>query len=101
MTNHIEETPAGVIDWKMEVERLNRLLAAAEVRSADPAYQPLDVLAALRPFATIGLDVLKEHPGWANRVFSSEWAGYRITYVDFERAAAVVMALTMSSANQG
>jgi len=38
MTNHIEETPAGVIDWKMEVERLNRLLAAAEVRSTDPAY---------------------------------------------------------------
>ncbi len=26
--SHIEQTPAGTIDWKMEVVRLNRLLAA-------------------------------------------------------------------------
>lgn len=28
--NHFEDTPAGRIDWKMEAERANRLLAASE-----------------------------------------------------------------------
>lgn len=55
-----------------------------------------DVMAALKPFAEVGLDVLKNRPGWANEHFASEWAGrYRLSYIDFERAAAVV--LTISS----
>ncbi len=28
--SHVEQTPAGTIDWKAEVARLNRLLAAAD-----------------------------------------------------------------------
>lgn len=35
---HIEKTEAGIIDWKMEVERLNRLLAVSQ--------RPTDRLAA-------------------------------------------------------
>lgn len=47
---------------------------------------------ALKPFASIGLDVLKNRPGWANEVFASKWAGvYRITYAQFEMAAAAVI----------
>lgn len=32
--NHFEDTPAGRIDWKMEAERANRLLAASERAAA-------------------------------------------------------------------
>lgn len=35
--SHIEKTEAGIIDWKMEVERLNRLLRAAEA-TAEPDW---------------------------------------------------------------
>lgn len=52
-----------------------------------------DLVRALEPFALIGLDILKSHPGWANPVFSSQWAGaYTLTYSQFEHAAAAVIA---------
>jgi len=47
--------------------------------------------AALEPFALIALDVLKNHPGWANSEFVAEWASYRITYTQFERAGAAAI----------
>jgi hypothetical protein len=56
------------------------------------------LLEALRPFADIGLDVLKNRPGWANPVFRGEWCGYRLTYVQFEKAAAAALALTQELA---
>jgi hypothetical protein len=52
-----------------------------------------EIALALEPFAKIGLDVLKNHPGWAHDTFHGEWSGYRLTYADFERAAAVALAL--------
>lgn len=57
---------------------------------AEAALTPTNrdaLVEALRPFAEIGLDVLKNHPGWANAVFQSEWAGYLLTYAQFEQAA--------------
>lgn len=56
------------------------------------------LLEALQPFAKIGLDVLENRAGWANPIFSGEWCGYRLTYVDFERATAAALALTQELA---
>jgi hypothetical protein len=64
--------------------------------TADARTEPTreQLVEALRPFAFIGLDVLKNRPGWANPVFWGAWCGYRLTYTDFERATAAALALT-------
>lgn len=51
---------------------------------------------ALKPFAEIGLDVLKNNPGWANRAFHGLWSGYRLTYVQFEAAAAASISVALN-----
>lgn len=86
-------------------------LCAAAIRSAPldkkleefkAAARPSDaVRRALEPFALIGLDVLKNHPGWANSVFHGEWCGYRLTYAQFEAAAAASIALALPPAEPG
>lgn len=47
---------------------------------------------ALAPFAEIGLDVLKNHPGWANAAFGGDWCGFPLTYAQFEHALAMSIA---------
>ena len=90
MRTHVDEggrlSHGNGLQLLEEVERLNALV--------NPAA---GLLAALRPFAVIGLDVLENHAGWANHVFSAEWASYRIAYVDFERAAAAVLAARLAA----
>lgn len=74
----------------------------------EPLYtSPQDVgreatVEALKPFSDIGLDVLKNRPGWANHVFSGTWCTYYdLKYTDFERAAAVYIALATNGGGSG
>ena len=93
-------SPAGFVS--VEILNIERAVSDdlrernAKLRGAQPA-SPLrgrdSVQQALEPFAEIGLDVLKNHEGWANDVFAAQWAGYRLTYLDFKRAAAIAHSL--------
>lgn len=72
---------------------------AEEPSSVSP--QEIGAVAALEPFANIGLAVLKDRPGWANSSFAGLWAGqYELTYTDFERAAAVAIKLRMAQSQE-
>ena len=81
-------------EWRLdnqdsiEFEPLYAAPPASPLRGRDSVQQ------ALEPFAKIGLDVLKNHEGWANDVFAAQWAGYRLTYLDFKRAAAIAHTLS-------
>lgn len=87
---------AAVVAVRASLEAENEQLKAAL------ADRPSDaVRRALEPFARIGLDVLKNHPGWANSVFAGEWCGYRLTYAQFEAAAAASIALALPPAEPG
>lgn len=68
-------------------DEIDQLRAALDNERANAE----DLRAVLKPFAEIGLDVLENHPGWANHVFAGEWCGYRLTYVQFEAAAAAAL----------
>lgn len=81
-----------------EIERLRAENRALRTNVVNDRCEIERLRAALKPFAVIGLDVLESHPGWANAVFAGEWCGYRLTYVQFEAAAAIVSKQNETSA---
>jgi hypothetical protein len=89
-----DEGTAQIHDLALEIRRVAE--ASAPLRDRVPTREQL--LEALKPFAEIGLDVLKNKAGWANSVFWGQWCGYRLTYTQFERAAATALAIAQTPA---